>query len=243
MRIDPYTGQTRPDLPLVDAAGYFDATAQGRYEVQGVAPGVYNLYASAAGFPQTLIQHAIKVQMGQLLRFDGYLQPGVVIHGNVFLKDQLGDAPWAENSYVKIELYDGPTLNLIPDPRARLVSWAGTTDKNHITRWPQDVGPPQDWSVQSSTTHPFQFEFGVKGEYGAPRGLDGMVPQVYAIWVNGLSPGRYYARAWVSGYNQSAEDGSTFLEYYFDAKPNEWAGEITLTINLRRSSRIKKSSQ
>jgi hypothetical protein len=241
MRIDPYTGQTRPDLPLVDTAGYFDATAQGRYEVQGVAPGVYNLYASAAGFPQTLIQHAIKVQMGQLLRFDGYPQPGVVIHGNVFLKDQLGDAPWAENSYVKIELYDGPTLNLIPDPRARLVSWAGTTDKNHITRWPQDVGPPQDWSVQSSTTHPFQFEFGVKGEYGAPRDLDGMVPQVYATWVNGLTPGRYYTRAWVFRYVQSALDGSAFQEYYFDVTPNEWAGDVTLPIDLRLSSWVNKT--
>ena len=36
------------------------------------------------------------------------------------------------------------------------------------------------------TTTPFHFEFGVKGEYGAPRDLDGMVPQVYATWVNGL---------------------------------------------------------
>ena len=26
----------------------------------------------------------------------------------------------------------------------------------------------------------------MKGEYGAPRDLDGMVPQVYATWVNGL---------------------------------------------------------
>ena len=54
-RLDPYTGQSRPDLPLVDAVGYFNATAQGHYEVEGLAPGVYDLYASAAGFPQTLI--------------------------------------------------------------------------------------------------------------------------------------------------------------------------------------------
>ena len=39
----------------------------------------------------------------------------------------------------------------------------------------------------------------MKGEYGAPRDLDGMVPQVYATWVNGLTPGRYYARAGPSG--------------------------------------------
>ena len=48
-RLDPYTGQQRPDLPLVDAVAYFNATAKGHYEVEGVAPGVYDLYASAAG--------------------------------------------------------------------------------------------------------------------------------------------------------------------------------------------------
>ena len=53
-RLDPYTGQARPDLPTVDAVGYFNATAQGHYEVEGLAPGVYDLYASAAGYPQTL---------------------------------------------------------------------------------------------------------------------------------------------------------------------------------------------
>ena len=43
--------------------------------------------------------------------------------------------------------------------------------------------------------------------------LDGHVPQVYATWVNGLTPGRYYARAWVFRYVQTALDGSTFQEY------------------------------
>ena len=53
-RLDPYTGQARPDLPIVNAVGYFNATAKGHYEVEGLAPGVYDLYASAAGFPKTL---------------------------------------------------------------------------------------------------------------------------------------------------------------------------------------------
>ena len=59
-----------------------------------------------------------------------------------------------------------------------------------LTQDPQGVGPPQHWYVQGGTTTPFHFEFGVKGEYGAPRDLDGMVPQVYATWVNGLNPGK-----------------------------------------------------
>ena len=309
-RLDPYTGQARPDLPLVDVQGYFNATAQGHYEVEGVAPGVYDIYASAAGYPQTVIASGITVLKGQSLHFDGYLQPGPVIHGNIFTKHQFGDEPWplaedtgdgplAGNQYIKIELYDQPTLNHITKASLNPVSWsplpciAGGQDlynpKSHAGQcddprlgsniafpWheyvptrgygypsggssalyyqvsvsgqdpffgsslnmqdPQGVGPPQHWFVQGGTTNPFHFEFGVKGEYGAPRDLDGMVPQVYATWINGLTPGRYYVRAWTFRYVQSALDGSTFQEYYFDVTPNEWAGDVSLPIDLRLSS-------
>jgi hypothetical protein len=272
VRLDPSTGKTRKDLLPSHAVGYFNAKAQGHYEVHGLAPGVYNLYASAAGFPQTIIASAVTVLKGQSLHFDGYLQPGPVIHGNVFSKHHLDDTPWLENAYVKIELYDGPTFDLTfdhiwkahkvsndhqrsensqtklepPDGsksyiwRANKVSWSpllhlsgGQQNTNGRARGPQDVGPPQDWVVEGGTTRPFHFEFGVKGEYGAPRDLDGMVPQPFATWVNGLTPGRYYVRAWVPRYNQSAPDGSTFQEYYFYVMPNEWAGEVTLPIDLR----------
>ncbi len=106
---------------------------------------------------------------------------------------------------------------------------------------PQGVGPPQHWFVQGGTTTTFHFEFGVKGEYGAPRDLDGMVPQVYATWVNGLTAGRYYVRAWAFRYVQSALDGSTFQEYFFDVSPQEWAGDVTLPIDLHLSSWIDKT--
>ncbi len=79
---------------------------------------------------------------------------------------------------------------------------------------PQGVGPAQNWYVVANGVNDkFHYEFGSKGEYGAPSELDGHVPQVYATWVNGLTPGRYYARAWVFRYVQSALDGSTFQEY------------------------------
>ena len=93
-RLDPYTGQARPDLPKVDAVAYFNATAKGHYEVEGIAPGVYDLYSSAMGYPQTLCNTGITILKGQSLHFDGYLQPGPVIHGNVFTKHQFGDEPW-----------------------------------------------------------------------------------------------------------------------------------------------------
>jgi len=325
-KIDPYTGQQITTCPAVgqpsvpgctDAMGYFNATATGHYEVEGVAPGVYTIYAEAAGFPTQVCASAVTVLKGQSLHFDCYVQPGPVIHGNVFTKHQFGDEPWplkptggilrgqsksltdfGPNTYIKIEFYDSPTLSNIPDPSANLVSWsplpcvAGGQDlfypkqsavscgdpttgsqiafpwheytpsngylaqqvskgarlfplfasaNGFLTQDPQGVGPPQNWFVQGGTTIPFHFEFGVKAEYGAPRDLDGMVPQVYATWVNGLTPGRYYARAWVFRYVQTALDGSTFQEYYFDITPQEWAGDVTLPIDLRLSSWVNKT--
>jgi len=328
-KIDPYTGQQMMACPAIgqpsvagctDAVGYFNATAQGHYEVEGLASGIYDIYAEAAGFPQQPVEASVTILKGQSLHFDGYVQPGPVIHGDVYTKHQFGDEPWMQellnpngecvlgdgcyNEYIKIELYDSPTLTNIPNPSANLVSWSpvpcvaggqdlffpkghagscgdprtasevafpwheyttangynvkqvslsgqwlntngcpSTTNLNCIplTQDPQGVGPPQNWFVQGGTTTPFHFEMGVKGEYGAPRDLDGMVPQVYATWVNGLTPGRYYARAWVFRYVQTALDGVTFQEYYFDITPQEWAGDVTLPIDLRLSSWVNKT--
>jgi hypothetical protein len=330
-KIDPYTGQQITQCPTMgdvsvsgctNAVGYFNASATGHYEVEGIAPGVYTLYEQAAGFPTQVCASGVTVLKGQSLHFDCYVQPGPVIHGNVYTKHQFGDEPWMGenpacssvvgaitsctnpyNEYIKIEFYDAPTLSNIPVAGVNLISWspepcvaggqelyfgnghaAGCGDPRlgseiafpwheydssngyvrdvsestcpvpsqsncnisankfgDLTSDPQGIGPPQHWLVQGGTTIPFHFEMGVKGEYGAPKDLDGMVPQVYATWVNGLTPGRYYARAWVFRYVQSALDGSTFQEYYFDVTPNEWAGDVTLPIDLRLSSWVNKT--
>ncbi len=298
-RIDPATGQQRPDLPTIDAVTYFNATSQGNFEIDGLAPGVYDFYASAAGYPETVIQGHVTVLRGQSLHVNGVLQPGSVIHGDVYSKHQFGDEPWPESMYVKVELYDRPTVGQIPDPAAQLVSWSPLPcvagGQNFFYGWahagqcgdprtageiafpwheytpaagygfpgggsgasyyqvsagnaaglqlqdPMGVGPPQTWFVNGGTVDPFHFEFGSKGDYGAPRDLSGMVPQVYATWVNGLTPGRYYVRVWVFRYVQSQSDGSTLQEYYFDVTPNEWAGDVSLPIDLRLSSWVDKT--
>jgi hypothetical protein len=68
-----------------------------------------------------------------------------------------------------------------------------------------------------------------------------MVPQVYATWVNGLTPGRYYVRVWVFRYVQTQLDGATFKEYYFDVTPNEWAGDVSLSIDVLLSSWVDQT--
>jgi hypothetical protein len=314
-KLDPYTNQPMPNGPLTNAIGYFNGTTNGcldlgecstegsggHYEVEGVAPGIYDLYASAAGYPRTLIASGVTVLKGQSLHFDGYLNPGPVIHGDVYSKHAFGAEPWPFNAYVKIELYDSPTVDHVPSSNSTMVSWSplpcvaggqeyympgdsaadcgdprypgvlGTptefsTSYDPYTGiafpWqdyiggvggvykslpafglgtdPQGVGPAQNWFVKIHEDS-FHYEFGAKGMYGAPTDLDGHVPQVFATWVNGLTPGRYYARAWVFRYVQSALDGSTFQEYSFEVSANEWAGDISLPIDLRISSWVNKT--
>jgi hypothetical protein len=238
MRIDPYTGQRRQDLPTIGGQAYVNAKAKGHYELEGLAPGIYDIYASASGYPERLCGSDITVLKGQSLHLDCYLQPGPVIHGMVFSKNYRKDGAWAASLYVRIELYNAPTLSFIPDPSSNLVSWSPEDSEQSPlrgTRGPQDVGSPQRWFVRGGNVRPFLFEFGVKDEYGAPKDMDGMVPQLYATWVNGLTSGRYDVRAWVLGYVQSTEDGSTFLEHYFDVIPNQTGAERDITIELHKS--------
>jgi hypothetical protein len=298
-KFDPYTGATLGTCPdhtsptdafdhstgCYDAWGFFNSTAMGHFEVEGVAPGVYDLYAEAAGYPLDLIASGVQVLKGQSLHFDGYLNPGPVIHGNVFSKHAFGAEPWPYPMYIKIELYDSPTLNHVPNASAGTpVSWsplpcvAGGQDDYYPGNdaaacgdprqadmiafpWqdytggtggvfaggadstdPQGVGPLQNWYVVADGTNDiFHYEFGAKGMFGAPRDLDGHVPQLYSTWVNGLTAGRYYVRAWVFRYVQSALDGSTFQEYSFEVTPKEWAGDISLPLDLRISSWVNKT--
>jgi len=118
-KLDPYTGSKiidcsggtlmAPTAGCTDAVGYFNATARGHYEVEGVAPGVYDIYAEAAGYPQTVIASGVTVLKGQSLHFNGYLQPGAVIHVTVNSKHQFVVEPWPYTQYIKVELYDQPT--------------------------------------------------------------------------------------------------------------------------------------
>ena len=75
-KLDPYTG-AQLSGPLTNAVGYFNGTmgtlaspglgSDGHYEVEGVAPGIYNLYASAAGYPTALIASNVQILKGQSL--------------------------------------------------------------------------------------------------------------------------------------------------------------------------------
>lgn len=104
LALDPATGKLT-DRP-VEAMGYFNASSNGRFEIEGVAPGVYDVYASAAGYPERLVARGVKVWRGQSLRLDVYLNPGPQLRGLVVPKGPAGPAPWRTDLPVSVAIYD-----------------------------------------------------------------------------------------------------------------------------------------
>jgi len=336
--IDPY----KPDHPStgrnVTAMGYFNASAQGHFEVEGVAAGVYDIYAEAAGYPAQLVASQVTILPGQSFHLDIYLNPGPVVNGQIYSKHLFGEEPWPSNPRpVYVELYGAndyasssvrafSPLNLTtppfmaydwdlnqgaphggqftstnippcetapsgpfnghdasgcPTPRpvaypwfAVNAAWGGSYysqffpptalaatyalanhhdavqcgGTNDLCGKQNGVGPAQYWWVDGAGAftngggaNSFIYRFGVKGVYGAPTDFDGHVPQALATWVNGLTPGRYWVRAWINGYTQTLQDGQTLDEYYFDVAKDEWAGDVFMPMDLRISSTINKT--
>ena len=106
---DPVTGISTGRT--AEARGYFNATSEGHFEVEGVAPGVYDVYASAAGFPEQNIASDVRVLRGQSLELEGYLKVGPQIKGGVFSKERFGSVPWPGELPVTVVIYDSNTYD------------------------------------------------------------------------------------------------------------------------------------
>jgi len=107
---NPLTNE--PTGQAVEARGYFNATAQGHYEIEGVAPGVYDIYASAAGLPEQKIVSNVTVARGQSLQFDGYLNVGFQLRGTIFSKMGFGDTPWPAQRPISIIIYNSKSYDV-----------------------------------------------------------------------------------------------------------------------------------
>lgn len=263
---DPLTGDAT-DRP-VEARGYLNASADGHFEIEGVAAGIYDLYASADGFPEQKVAEKIRLLRGQSLSIDLYLNPGPEVRGEIFSKCGIGLTPWRSDLPISVVIYDSDNyiegnvvsyspLNLTHAPytsyvtgntvfdSGRLASpnapklaafpWEGPVSYYPYTSPPpfndpfgiyNGVGPAQIWWVSptsifdpmtglGSGSSSFRFQFGAQQYYGAPRLLSGMIPQVFATWIDGLGPGTYFVRAHVNGYVQTDFSGLEFQDYYF----------------------------
>ena len=107
---DPLTNE--PTGRPVEARGYFNATAQGHYEIEGVAPGVYDIYASAAGLPEQKIASNVTVIRGQSLKFDGYLNVGFQLRATIFSKMGFGETPWPAQRPISIIIYNSKSYDV-----------------------------------------------------------------------------------------------------------------------------------
>jgi hypothetical protein len=101
---DPYTGASTGRM--VEARGYFNASAKGHYEVEGVAPGVYDIYASVAGYPEAKVASGVKIIAGKSFHLDFLLQPGAIISGVIYSKHSFGEVAWPSTRPVTVEIYD-----------------------------------------------------------------------------------------------------------------------------------------
>lgn len=84
-QLDPYTGfavTMCPSSPpgqsswmsgCVNGQTSFGASANGHYELQGLQPGIYTLYASAQGFPVIVFASGVTVNPGQSLTIDAFV--------------------------------------------------------------------------------------------------------------------------------------------------------------------------
>ena len=277
-----------PEGRQVEARGYFNASAKGHFEIEGVAPGTYTIYASAAGYPEQKVAEGIKVREAQSLRLDIYLNPGSQISGIIFSKTISGLTPWRSQLPISIAIYNSDNyselnvecsspLNLTHAPytsyvvgnvifdsatgllaspnKPKLVAfpWEGPISYySYTSSYPfndpfgvfNGVGPAQVWWVDpkgnldpvtnlGSGSDFFKFQFGQKGFYGAPTKLSGMIPQVFATWIDGLKPGTYFIRAFINGYIQSDASG-IFKDVYFYI--NDASNDIFIQIDVYASS-------
>jgi len=263
---DPYTFKStgRP----VEARAYFNHTANGHYEIEGVAPGTYDVYASLAGYPEIKIASGVKVLKGQSAHVDGYLTPGVVIHGQVFSKCGTGEVNWKCGDYdnliwdadgtqqIKIEIYRSladAQATLPASSSTKAISWSPSSQGEKVFRqfaWPDytngpdgydpdGVGPSQLWVVSNARAD-FVFQFGEKGHYGVPALWTGHIPQTFATWADGVGAGTFWVRAWTHGYVQTLMDGVTFAPVTFTVASVEWPGDVFIPFDLMLGSWIVK---
>lgn len=177
---DPYEGD--PTNRAVEARGYFNGSAEGHFEVEGVAPGIYDLYASAAGLPERLVAHDIRLLRGQSLSIDLYLNPGPEIRGEVFSKSCLSQAPWKGEFPISIVIYDSDNyieanvasyspINLTHAPYTSYVTGNVIFDSNKLVppNTPKMVAFPWEGPVSYypyTAAPPFRDPFGVHNGVG-----------------------------------------------------------------------------
>ncbi|MEM3060821.1 MAG: carboxypeptidase regulatory-like domain-containing protein [Candidatus Bathyarchaeia archaeon] len=145
-----------PEGRIVVAQAFFNASANGGYTLYGLAPGSYELTASAAGYSPTTKPERVEILAGQSLVVDLYVYPAPKIEGIVWSKCEFGPTKWspiatrvgpqsgAALAYVGTSLFPGKDLiyAIRGGGTADLLRYDAFTDKWEMQRsTPSAVGP------------------------------------------------------------------------------------------------------
>jgi hypothetical protein len=233
--LDPVTNE--PTGRPICGWGWFNATAEGYYEIEGLAPGVYTLTACAAGFvPQTLPTQ-ITLKRGQSLHgIDIYLQPSCKFNLTIFSKCPTGPVDWphyttfgtpttplGEVGKKLATLYPPDPEPLLGYPYAYYYVEIYDVEGNRIT-WIDGFFDITQANAQQIPA--FSAFFGNPACYsGVEVGWDGHVPDANAHFTCGLIPGTYNIKAWVFGYWQAKE-------YMISCPALEFPGQSSIEMDL-----------
>ncbi|MEM4250958.1 MAG: carboxypeptidase-like regulatory domain-containing protein, partial [Candidatus Bathyarchaeia archaeon] len=204
--LDPVTNQ--PTGRTVCGVGYFNATAEGYYEIEGLAPGIYTLTACAAGFVPRTLATQVTIKRGQSMHgVDIYLQPSPKLNLTVYSKCPTGPVDWphyttlgrpgtplGEVGKQLATLYPPNPQPLKGYPHAYY--FIEVTDlKGTRLAWVDDFF---DITVNRRTFTAF---LGNPACYsGIETEWDGHVPDANAHFTCGIIPGDYLVNSWVFGY-------------------------------------------
>jgi len=219
LALDPVTNELTGRR--VVGVGYFNSSANGFYEIEGLAPSVYSLTAMAAGFPPIKLERQVTVKRGQSVHnVDIYVYPGARISLRVNSKCPSGRVAWP--SHVTLSGMVGSYLGYSGWPWG--AGWVQVADSSGNV----SAFVAASWGI---TSQPFWFDVFLgdpQGSSGAEMIWDGHVPDDEAHYVSGLSPGVYYVQAYVFGYVQ--------LESFDVVVPSVgYTGSIYREIDLMKS--------
>ncbi|MCW4032774.1 MAG: carboxypeptidase-like regulatory domain-containing protein [Candidatus Bathyarchaeota archaeon] len=200
--------------------GYFNTTADGYFEIEGLAPGTYTITAHALGMVPYTLPQDITVFAGQSKFLTISVQPAFKIATTVFSKcpsgpiefpDYVTMTSYPENLFAPIYIQSdwpgwpyGYWAQYIYDENGAFVSNRESGLPDGMVPATKIVFPGfSTWNI-ATNRYDFTTFFGDESCYsGTPTMWDGHIPQWFATWTSGITPGTYSIETRVFGYVQT----------------------------------------
>jgi hypothetical protein len=192
---------TTPDGRHVIGMAYFNSTANGYFEIEGLAPGTYTVTACAMGMQPYTLPQEITVHAGQSKHVTICVQPSFKFLIEVNSKCPAGPIPFPD--YVALQwAVDKSYLSDVNASAFMGYPWGYSyfeiiDEEGEVIGWKEHY-----WDL---TTNPQRFEALIGDPncyFGAWTQWDGHIPDENATWVCGITPGVYDLRVNIFGYVQ-----------------------------------------